>query len=160
MWKSNVQPLDPFAPDDWSRVFIINHKFGLNMQKLGIFYQLLSGWSQCWNTRLNDGARLNVYNCYSFMYCRWYGFYLPILINTSKGKDLKFAFHCQEILLHCFDVCLPEMSSTHKSPHVLMAFNPSESIAAEVFRNISILCQEKKNPDTTIPDNNCWILRK
>lgn len=83
-----------------------------------------------------------MFNSYSFMYCRWYGFYLPILINTSKGKDLKFAFHCQEILLHCFDVWLPEMSSAHKSPHVLMTFNPSESIAAEVFRNISIFCQK------------------
>lgn len=92
--------------------------------------------------RLND--TLNVYNCYSFMYCRWYGFYLPVLISTSKGKDSKLALHCQEILLHCFDVCLPEMSSTHKNPHVLMTFNPPESIATEVFRNTSIFCQKNK----------------
>lgn len=82
-----------------------------------------------------------VYNCYSIIYCRWCGFHLPILINTSKG-DFKFAFHCQEILLHCFDVCLPKSSLTYKSPHVLITFNPSESIDIKVFMNISILCQK------------------
>lgn len=66
-----------------------------------------------------------------------------LLTNTSKGKDLKLPFHCQEILLHCFDVCLPEMSSTYKSPHVLMTFNPSESIGTKVFKNINTLCRKK-----------------
>lgn len=65
-------------------------------------------------------------------------FYLPGLINTSKGEDSKFAFHCQEILLHCFDMPARNELNT-QNPHVLMTFNPSESIAMEVFRNISII---------------------
>lgn len=62
---------------------------------------------------------------------------------TLQREIFKFAFYCHKILLHCFDVCQPEMSSTHKSPHVLMTFNPSESIATEVFRNFSIFCRAK-----------------
>lgn len=90
-------------------------------------------------------------------------FYLPVLINTSKGEDSKFAFYCQEILLHCFDMPARNELNT-QNPHVLMTFNPSESIAMEVFRNISIIYlkegKKKQNPDTTIPDSNSQILGK